>query len=404
MSGEHGTDLAAQELDKAAEATPSTSGSEEQRFLQEASGWYLEWLGVNDHLLKGNAITPDRVLVVVFSESPDVERARLEEIGTLNERIYRGGHDPQIHGAVIATQNMRNIVRIRHGFANLNEAITVCCEELEDSDTFMVIPLAQRRILVHFAGAPLDSWGDEPPSLPIGNGAAEVTPDRIDQDIGIFHDEGLRYAKNPLAKMVWKGKQHPYEFLQDPERRIQSYLLLTLRHSYKHLNASVDEEVVTKGGRCDIRVEWDGKTVPTTRVSSMIELKVLTHTNGPTVNLEWALSGVLQANKYRGSNSLAAFACIFDGRKDQSDQMSSLDAEASKLNVRLRRYAMEAPVDPVKPPRKRKKAAAPSKASAKPKAAPRSSKAKPKASGKAAGSAPKRRGRPPKKVPGASST
>lgn len=403
MSGEHGSDLAAKELDKAAEAMPSTSGSEEQRFLQEASDWYLQWLGVNDQLLKSNAIGTDRVLVIVFSESPDVERERLEKIGTMDERIYRGGHDPEIHGAVIATQNMRNIVRIRAGFGSLNQAITVCCKELKDSDTFIIIPLAQRRILVHLAGAPLVSWGDEPPSLPIGNGATEVTPDRIDKDIGIFHDEGLRYAKNPLAQMVWKGKQHPYEFLQDPERRIQSYLLLTLRHSYKHLNATVDEEVVGKGGRCDIRVEWDGKAVPTTRVSSMIELKVLVHSNGPTANLEWALSGVQQASKYRGSNSVAAFACIFDGRKDQSDQMSSLDVEASKLDVRLRRYAMEAPVGAVKAPKKGKKAAAPSKASAKPRVAPRSDKAKPKASDKVAESAPKRRGRPPKSAPGGSS-
>ncbi|MCF3463417.1 hypothetical protein GTY70_05910 [Stenotrophomonas maltophilia] len=399
MSAEYETDLDSKELDEAAQATPSTSGSEEQRFLQDASDWYREWLGVNDHLLKSNAIPTSRVLVIVFSESPDVERERLKAIGTERERINRGGHDPDIQGVVLATQNMRNIVRIRSGLASLNEAINVCRDELDERDTFMIIPLAQRRMLIHLADAPLDTWGDDPPSLSIGEGAIEVSPDQIDKDIAVFHDEGLRYAKNPLSQMIWKGKKYPYEFLQDPERRIQSYLLLTLKHSYKHLNASVDEEVVGKGGRCDIRVEWDGKTVPKTRVSSMIELKVLINKNGPAANLDWALSGVRQANKYRGSNSVAAFACIFDGRKDQTDPMSSLDAEASSLDVRLRRFAMEAPVGVAKAAKKPKAAPAP-KAAGRSKAKTPAGKTHAISSGGASASKPARKGRPPKSIPG----
>lgn len=106
----------------------------------------------------------------------------------------------------------------------------------------------------------------------------------------------------------------------------------------------VNEETVGKGGRCDITVQWPTPLGAYPYTNVKIELKVLTHARGPASNVTWARSGIKQANDYRLANSEAVFACVFDGRKDQTDQMPHLDAEAAALKVELRRYLMEAPI------------------------------------------------------------
>ena len=133
-----------------------------------------------------------------------------------------------------------------------------------------------------------------------------------------------------------------------PEQRIQSYLFLYLNASYKHLKGTVDEEVVGKGGRADIRVVWNSLPGAPHQpfTSTMLELKVLVEGRGMAAHRDWVTSGINQANDYRRPDSEAVYTCVFDARQDQTDQMTDLDLLATSRNVRLRRYLMEAPVDP----------------------------------------------------------
>jgi len=332
------------ELDELKTVDPSTSGTEEQRFLQECSGWYQEWLHANEPQLQANAIPATQILVIVFSESPDVERTRLKAMGEGDSRVFRGALDGGLQGTLLATQNLRRILQIRGAFSSLNDAMAVCCDTLDDSDTFVIIPLTQRRVLIHPRDVSIEDWVHNPTSIPVRSQIIQISAAQIDKDIYEFYDEGLRLAKSSLSQMIWKGKEYPYEFIQDPEQRIQSYLLISLKQGYAHLMGVVNEETVGKGGRCDITVQWPTPLGAHRYTNVKIELKVLTHARGPASNVSWAQSGIKQANDYRLANSEAVFACIFDGRKDQADQMPHLDAEAAALNVELRRYLMEAPI------------------------------------------------------------
>lgn len=332
------------ELDELKAVDPSTSGTEEQRFLQECSGWYQEWLHANEPQLQANAIPDTQVLVIVFSDSPDVERTRLKAMGEGESRVFRGALDAGLQGTLLATQNLRRILQIREAFSSLNDAMAVCCDTLADSDTFVIIPLTQRRVLIHPRDVSIEDWVHNPTSIPVRSQTLQISAKQIDKDIYEFYDEGLRLAKSSLSQMIWKGKKHPYQFIQDPEQRIQSYLLITLKQGYAHLMGVVNEETVGKGGRCDITVQWPTPLGAYPYTNVKIELKVLTHARGPASNVTWAQSGIKQANDYRLANSEAVFACVFDGRKDQTDQMPHLDAEAAALNVELRRYLMEAPI------------------------------------------------------------
>lgn len=337
------------ELNSLAPTEASVSGTEEQRFLQAVSQWYREWIFANETLLATNAISPTQILVIRFSRSPDVERSSLTAIGEADEEIVRGGMDTTIAGMLLSTENMRDIIRIRESFGSLNEAVKVCCKELDPSDTFVIIPLAQRRVLFHLQDAPLNDWKHDPPAIPIRSNTVEISAKQIDKDVSEFYSEGLRLSKSPLSQMIWKGRKYPYQLLQSPERRIQSYLLLRLKYSYAHLQGTVNEEVVSTGGRCDIQVEWPTPMGAHYKATTMLELKVLIEGRPAHEHLAWAHSGIVQANDYRIANTEAVFACIFDARKDQSDQMPVLDAAAKDLNVELRRYPMEAPIEAAKP-------------------------------------------------------
>jgi hypothetical protein len=108
----------------------------------------------------------------------------------------------------------------------------------------------------------------------------------------------------------------------------------------------VDEEVRGKGGRSDIRLTWRSPIGSAhDYTTTFLELKVLAEGAGPKYHRGWTISGIEQAEKYRRENSEAVYACIFDARKDKTDQMLDLDQVAAYKNVRLKRYLMEAPID-----------------------------------------------------------
>ncbi|WP_139319646.1 hypothetical protein [Stenotrophomonas sp. TD3] len=256
------------ELDELKTVDPSTSGTEEQRFLQECSGWYQEWLHANEPQLQANAIPDTQVLVIVFSESPDVERTRLKAMGEGENRVFRGALDAGLQGTLLATQNLRRILQIRETFSSLNDAMAVCCDTLEDSDTFVIIPLTQRRVLIHPRDVSIEDWVHNPTSIPVRSQTLQISAKQIDKDIYEFYDEGLRLAKSSLSQMIWKGKQHPYPHgLADPDTFDDLSLNaseLSLEHIKKMLDGAHSRLLITPTASDLARDLWEdkGKSIP----------------------------------------------------------------------------------------------------------------------------------------------
>ena len=177
------------------------------------------------------------------------------------------------------------------------------------------------------------------------SGLDALSVERIDKDIHEFHDQTLKIAASRISRRIWLGPAKPYKLVHNPEEAIQSYLFTALDNRYLYLKAIVDEETVGRGGRCDIRVQWPNPGGLHNYTSVMIELKVLIEGRGNAAHRRWIWKGIKQANRYRRVDTAGVFACIFDGRKDQSDQMPGFKPHAERLNVNLRWYQMDPPLD-----------------------------------------------------------
>lgn len=337
------------------------SGEPSLRFVQQCQDWFEAWLDTNRHPLETNAVAPSQVLMFIFAEAPDIERPRFKAIETQCKRFFPGSQDQTAQGVVLSNENFRTMYCICPSLGSLDEAFQLVVDHLEASDTFAIAQLSQRRLLFHLPGGDVEAWCASPTASVLRLSTQPLSAARIEADIEEFHKESLLYAKNPIAQRVWVGKKHPYKLQPDPEQRIQSYLHLYLHASYKHLAGIVDEESRGKGGRCDIKVTWPSQIGSPFQpyTTTMLELKVLIEGDGPAYHRKWASSGIKQAHDYRRSDSEAVYACVFDARKDQADQMLDLDEVAKEKDVRLRRYLMEAPIDSKGPA---STAAAPTKA------------------------------------------
>lgn len=325
-------------------ATPS--GEPALRFVQRCQDWFEAWIDANKHPLETNAVPAGQVVMFIFAEAPDIERPRFNGVETQWKRFFSGSCDQNVQGVILSNENFRKTYRIAPSLSSLDDAFQLVVDHLTASDTFAVAQLSQRRLLFHLPGGDIENWCVSPTVSVLRLSNQPISAARIEADVEEFHKENLLYAKNPIAQMVWVGKKHPYKLHPDPEQRIQSYLHLYLHASYKHLAGIVDEESVGKGGRCDIRVLWrslpDAPFQPHT--TTMLELKVLIEGDGPKHHRNWVLSGITQAHDYRRSDSEAVYACVFDARKNQTDQMLDLDQVAKDKDVQLRRYLMQAPL------------------------------------------------------------
>lgn len=349
------------------EAAPS--GEPALRFIQRCQEWFEKWLEANKHPLVANAIPASQILLFVFSETPDLERSvRFSALGTENKRFHAGTHAQDTQGVILSNENFVKAYKVRATLGSMDDAFDLVSEHLRDEDAFVIAQLSQRRMLYHLAGSSIDEWCTDPVTYVSRLSEDPLSAAKIEADVQEFHDSSLKFAKNQISKMVWVGKSHPYKLLPSPEQRIQSYLFLYLNASYKHLKGTVDEEIVGKGGRADIRVVWNSLPGAPHQpfTSTMLELKVLVDGRGLAYHREWVTSGIKQADDYRRPDSEAVYTCVFDARQDQTDQMTDLDSLALSKNVRLRRYLMEAPVDPTGiAPAKAAKAAAKKAAGAK---------------------------------------
>ncbi|MEI2431163.1 hypothetical protein RDV84_12985 [Lysobacter yananisis] len=327
------------------EATPS--GDPALRFIQHCQNWFEDWLTANKNPLEKSEISPNQIVMFVFSEAPDIERPRLSGLEMQWCRFFSGAHDQQTQGLILGNENFRAAYTVRPSISSLQNAFALAVDHLSANDVFVIAQLSQKRMMYHLPGADIEDWCANPVVYDSRLSEEPLSAKRIEDDVLEFHKTSLLYAKNPIAKFVWVGKEDPYKLQPNPEQRIQSYLIIYLGASYKHLRGIVDEELVGKGGRCDVRVMWPSQpgTPFQPYTTTMLELKVLVEGAGPTYHRQWITSGIKQANDYRRSDTEAVYTCVFDGRKDRTDEMKDLDKLADDQNVRLRRYAMEAPVD-----------------------------------------------------------
>jgi hypothetical protein len=339
--------LSSDELQSLQGMTATPSGDPTLRFVQQCQDWFEAWIDANKRAVETNAIPPSQVLMFIFAEAPDIERAKFSNVETQWKRFFPGSHDQNAQGVILGNENLRKSYIISPTLSSLHDAFQLAVDHLNASDTFAVAQLSQQRLLFHLPGGEIEDWCASPTASVLRLSTEPLSAARIEADVEEFHKESLQYAKNPIAQMIWVGKKEPYKLHPDPEQRIQSYLHLYLHASYKHLAGIVDEESVGKGGRCDIRVMW--RSLPGApfqpHTTTMLELKVLIEGDGPKHHRNWMLSGITQAHDYRRSDSEAVYACVFDARKDQSDQMLDLDQIAKEKDVRLRRYLMEAPIE-----------------------------------------------------------
>lgn len=323
------------------------SGEPPLRFVQQCQDWFEAWLDANKHPLDRSEVPASQVLMLIFAEAPDIERSKFNAVETQWKRFFPGAHDQKSQGVILSNENFRTIYSIHPSLGSLTDAFQLVVDHLKATDTFAIAQLSQRRLLFHLPGGDIDDWCTNPTASVLRLSTQPLSANQIEADVEQFHKDNLLYSQNPIAQMVWVGKQYPYKLHPDPEQRIQSYLHLYLLASYKHLAGIVDEESRGKGGRCDIKVTWPSQVGSPFQpyTTTMLELKVLIEGNGPSYHRNWAMSGISQAEKYRRGDSEAVFTCVFDARKDQSDQMPDLDDVAKEKGVRLRRYPMEAPID-----------------------------------------------------------
>ncbi|MDR6841552.1 hypothetical protein [Pseudoxanthomonas sacheonensis] len=337
--------LTSDELQSLQGQRAAPSGEPPLRFVQQCQDWFKAWLVANKYPLDNGQVLSDQVLMFIFAEAPDIERPKFSAIETQWTRFFQGAHDQKAQGVILSNENFRTIHSICPTLSSLGDAFKLVVDHLTATDTFAIAQLSQRRLLFHLPGGNLEDWCSNPTVSMMQLSTQPLSADRIEADIEQFHKDSLLYATNPISQMVWRGKQHPYKLNPIPEQRIQSYLHLFLNASYKHLAGIVDEESRGKGGRCDIKVTWPKLGSPNEYTTTMLELKVLIEGKGSTYHRNWALSGITQAHRYRRADSEAVFACVFDARNDQADQMLDLNDVAKEKDVRLRRYLMEAPID-----------------------------------------------------------
>lgn len=339
------TTLTEQELQSLDDMEAAPSGEPPMRFVQHCMSWLGEWIDQNLHPLQSNAIPSSQVLMFIYAEAPEIERPSYAVLETQWKNFFAGAYDQNAQGVVLGNENLLKAYHIASALNSLSEAFELILGHLTADHTFVLVQLSQRRMLYHLPGADLDAWCQKPVSVLLHRSSDPLSAAKIEADILQFHEEELRYAANPASPFVWVGKRAPYKLQSLPERRIQKYLHIHLQASYKHLKGIVNEEVVGKGGRCDITVTWPslpGAAHPYT--STMLELKVLRHGPSDEKHRDWVRSGIMQADKYRRDHSEAVYTCVFDARKVQTDQLLDLDAVAVAQQVRLRRYLMEAPV------------------------------------------------------------
>ncbi|WP_053160396.1 hypothetical protein [Pseudomonas protegens] len=329
------------------------SGTAEDQFFQECTSVLRVWLQTRE--LRKEPPAPDnQAILFIFAETPLVEfgfeqtavgppKKIRKKLGTLGE------------GIVVCNQNFKVMLKVRDS-VTIEDAYEFAETWLSSSVSFAIAKVGQYKIQIHRALQDLDDWLDDPEEITVNIDDIDLTPEVIADDLERFHDAYLSTHLARAARHMWtlpEGEcQH--RLGPQPEEHVQSFLLSHLDGLYGRASVFVHEEVKNKGGRTDISIARPspGKSG---KVNTVLELKVLAPTNSFTVNNTWGLKGVEQADGYRNPDTDAAFACLFDARREKLD-MPDLAPFAMSKNVLVKIYSMGIPADKVLKPEAKAKA------------------------------------------------
>lgn len=279
---------------------------------------------------------------MVYAEAPRTETGLPASVTVSSRRVYRDVLTLE-DGVAICNENLATILHLDITIDGADGAMEFISEHLLADQTFAVLLMDKSLVLVHQSGLAIEEWLEMPDKVRINLANDEVTPEAIAQQLDIFHGEHTQKPRALTARLMWNTQGNTIKLNPAPERQVQTSLLTYLRGWFRHAGAQVDEEFNNPGGRVDIRVHRLDRKQQSKSITTMLELKVLNPAHSLNQNYEWAKSSLKQADGYRQYHTDACFACIYDARLDQSDQMPDLDAEAVAENVRLRRFLMTAP-------------------------------------------------------------
>ncbi|MGP0838079.1 hypothetical protein [Serratia sp. CY85251] len=328
-----------EELRQLDDIESAKSGTTEDQFIQECIELVRNWLETRQK--RKDPAPPDtQSILFIFAEAPDIELGFdntftdepipiRKKMGTLGE------------GIVVCNQNFRVMRKVCKNLT-IDDAYNFVESKLSSNFSFIIAKVGQFQLQIHRAGQDLGKWLEDPDEVSINIDDIDITPELIADDIEKFHH---RYLSTPVARAarhMWKCPEGaPPKLGEKPEQHVQSFLLSHFDGLYARASVFVNEEVNNQGGRTDINIERPSKVL-SRKVNTILELKVLSPTLSFNKNQEWAQSGVEQANKYRNHDTDAAFACLFDARRNKED-MPELPLYASKKDVRLLICKMDIP-------------------------------------------------------------
>ncbi|PBY83126.1 hypothetical protein CJT46_16500 [Pseudomonas aeruginosa] len=323
---------------------PGNSGSSEDQFIQEVIDFYRYWQSKRS---LGDYGSTEQALLMIFAETPDVDLGLKDYVPTTISRIRRRSGTVS-QGIAVCNQNFRLMVRLLDALT-VDEAYDFIEHHLGDQHTFVIAKFGQQTIQIHRAGQPLDDWIHEPDEILIKSTDENITPNSLAEDLRVFHHEWLSTPRAIGARTMWElnKTKTQYDLRSGPERSVQSYLLTYLRASYRRSGVFVNEEINNQGGRTDLYVQRETSPGSNKQINTVIELKVLSPKKSFERNLEWAKEGITQAKGYANANTDAAFACLYDARRNKL-AMPELPAFALANSVRLEHYEMEVPLPPPK--------------------------------------------------------
>ena len=332
------------ELGQLDEVGTAKSGSAEDQFFQECTSLVREWLKTRE-LRKDPAAPDTQAILFIYAETPGIDFGFDSKTMDAPKKI-RKKFGTLAQGIVVCNQNFTVMLKVQESLT-VEDAFDFAEEHLSTSVSFAIAKVGQYKMQIHRAFQDLNEWLEDPDEFDVKIDDVHLTPEVIANDLERFH---LVYLSTHLARAarhmwIFDDKKNLHRLGPRPEEHVQSFLLSHFDGLYGRASVFVHEEIKNQGGRADISIARPslGKSG---KVNTVLELKVLAPTNSPKENTEWGMGGVEQANSYRNADTDAAFACLFDARKDKSP-MPDLAPFADSNDVVLKLYPMALPPDAV---------------------------------------------------------
>lgn len=175
------TQISEAELQEIEAITPAPSGTPSERFLGACVEWAEEWIRANANALSKVKVPASQSVVFLFSETPELEREALTNLGTLNERVHRVTVAQDTQGVILCNENLQQMIRIMPCLASVDAALEFASTKIPADRTFVIINFAQRRLYVHRSGDDPVAWIDTLVPTELSFQDAPLSADRIEK-------------------------------------------------------------------------------------------------------------------------------------------------------------------------------------------------------------------------------